>query len=109
MPDLLALDEAHYCVGQLRQPWCVPHKIPARYKLSLTATPRIFAGNDGKGPDQNGLKGGVHRQQRRQSNNAAAAGAASEGSTDSDASVSSAGDTASEGGSVDQEGGREEE
>ncbi|WP_405008558.1 Helicase associated domain protein [Kitasatospora purpeofusca] len=48
--DIAVIDEAHRTAGALGKPWAVIHDnaaIPARYRLYLTATPRIWNGRRG--------------------------------------------------------------
>lgn len=58
--DLAVLDEAHTLAGDLGRPWAAIHdnaRIPAHFRLYLTATPRILAsprpqkGKDGQEPE----------------------------------------------------------
>jgi superfamily II DNA or RNA helicase len=53
--DLAIVDEAHSTAGELGRPWAAVHdnqRIPARYRLYLTATPRILAApQPGRGGD----------------------------------------------------------
>ncbi|OKI36348.1 hypothetical protein A6A29_41495 [Streptomyces sp. TSRI0281] len=44
--DLAIMDEAHSTAGDLGRPWAAIHdnaRIPAAFRLYLTATPRILA------------------------------------------------------------------
>ncbi|MCX4970555.1 Helicase associated domain protein [Streptomyces sp. NBC_00654] len=53
--DLVVVDEAHRTCGALTSPWAAIHqdtKVPARRRLYMTATPRVWKDTDrGLGPD----------------------------------------------------------
>ncbi|MEV8547708.1 Helicase associated domain protein [Streptomyces sp. NPDC051572] len=55
--DLIVVDEAHRCSGQIGKPWAVVHdnqKIPSLRRLYMTATPRVWQLGD---EDQDGAPG----------------------------------------------------
>ncbi|MFD9064151.1 Helicase associated domain protein [Kitasatospora purpeofusca] len=46
---LALIDEAHRTAGSVGRPWSAVHdeiRLPARYRLSMTATPKVFLGGD---------------------------------------------------------------